>query len=261
MAGVLASRKDRVCTDLIAVHQGLVTALKARRDYAESWTDLGKTAAAMASLQIPPLAEQFTKLSDLFNEVAQIHLKLADAEDRNADDWRDVFERFDVVFRYNDQYNEAKFKYAEVTNELSQLQARIETEKAKQSWGKNELRYTQQEASAKAARIAALDRYRQILTLLRDAKIAYNKFKIRQLRHGWKLYAAALREAAEAEMDVFGRIKEHLQGLSVEGAQGELQRAATAQLAAPSPEAVDPGSIADTLGSAELAPAGGSAYD
>jgi hypothetical protein len=260
MAGVFASRKDRVCTDLIAVHEGLLASVQARREYARSWTDLGKTASGMASLQIPPLKDQFTKLSELFNDAAQIHLKLADAEDRNADDFRDVFERFDVVFRYNDQYNDAKIKYAEATNELAQIRDRIAVEKELPSWGKVEMKYTQQEGIAKANRIAALDRYKQQVALLLNAQQAYIKFKVRQFSHGWKLYAAALKEASEAELDVFARIKEHLQGLSLDGPEGALQLAATAQLAASPVEAI-PQEVIDAPDGLQQPAAEDPAYD
>jgi hypothetical protein len=254
MASILASRKDRVCTDLIAVHNGLLSAVQARREYAQAWTEFGTTACAMASLQIPQLGAQFTTLSGLFNEIAAIQNALADAEDRNADDFRDVFERFDVVFRLNDEYNAAKARDAEAVYALKELRARIATEREKPSWPKLEIKFTQQEAAARAERIAALERYKMVLALLLKAKIGYNRFKVRQLRHGWTLYADALREAAEKEIDAFGRIREHLRGLSLDGLSEAVD-----ELAAAAPEPVPPEQIADALGAA--APAGDSAYD
>jgi hypothetical protein len=122
MAGFIASHKDRLCNELLATYQYLCACVESRRDYAESWTRLGNSICAMGSEQVPEVQQSFRDLRALFEEISQIHMTLALAEDRTAEDWRDVIERYSVVFRVNDAHNEQKFLFDSETQSLAETQ-------------------------------------------------------------------------------------------------------------------------------------------
>jgi hypothetical protein len=207
MAGIFAGKKDRLCNEMLLVHQGLLDAISARRDYARSWSDLGTRVASMGISQIPQLQQQFTDLASLFGEVAEIHTTLLAAETRNADDFRDVFERFEVVYNTSNEYSDRKADFRSAAATLAATRAKIETERAKPTWSKVQSKLVHQEAKDKMSKEIALGRYKDRLRRFIDVKIKYNKFKTGRMRHGWVLYATALRTASKAEIDVFGRIR------------------------------------------------------
>jgi hypothetical protein len=248
MAGLLASARELICDDLIATHNGLVAAVQARREYARSWTKFGKAINTMAYGQLPPLASEFEKLSDLFNEVAEIHATLSDVEDRNADDFRDIYERFDVLYRQSHVNSEAKAEFMSAFAAYEAIKKQVQVEREKPTWAKVELKFLQQEAGAKGMLRAARDRYRGTLQELVRVREAYTAFKIRRLRSGFLLYVRALRQASEKELDVFARIQELLSGLSL---SGEAAAALDAQLVAAPPEAVAPEAIVAVIEAAE----------
>ena len=85
-------------------YNALVQTSSYRKAYAKSWSDFGSTACAMMASQIPELKAQFEEMRKLFNDVSEIHVLLAEL--RNAEDFRDVIERFAVCYRANeDAYN------------------------------------------------------------------------------------------------------------------------------------------------------------
>jgi hypothetical protein len=251
MAGLLASARELVCNDLIATHNGLVAAVNARREYARSWTKLGTALNVLGSGQLPPLASEFEKLTGLFKEVAEIHTTLADAEDRNADDLRDIYERFEVLYRQSHINSEGKAEFNTAYTAYEAIKKQVAIEREKPGWPKVELKFLQQEAGAKGMLKAALDRYKGTLAELVRVRETYNAFKIRRFRGGFFLYVRALREASEKELDVFTRIQDLLRGLSL---SGEAAQAVGEQLDAPPPEAVAPEEIARVIEAADPPP-------
>jgi hypothetical protein len=237
MAGLLATGRELLCEDLLATHGGLVAALQARRAYARAWSHLGSALHALASAQLPALAPAFERLSALLAGVAEIHAALADAEEANAEDFRDIFERFAVLYRQALVNSEAKAGFAGARAAHAAAAQAVAAARGTPAWAKAELRLLQQEAGAKAMLRAARDRYRATLRELARVREAYTAFKIRRLRAGFLRYARALREASERERGAFARIAELLGALG----PGEAAAAVGAQLAAAPPGAAAPG--------------------
>jgi hypothetical protein len=129
------------------------------------------------------------------------------AEIRNAEDFRDVFERFEVVYQASTQYTERKAAFREAAAALDATGKKIKAEEGKPTWPRVQSKLVHQEAKEKMNREVALGRYKDILQRFIDAKIRYNRFKVSRMRHGWVLYAQALRTASKAEVDVFGRVR------------------------------------------------------
>jgi hypothetical protein len=245
MSVSLLSRPAAICSDMIATYQGLLAAVQGRREYAHSWADFGRTAAEMVSLEIPQLRADLEKLRALFEEVAQIHFELANAEERNAEDFRDVVERFAVLYRQTEAHSDDKRIYTAALVAVGNLtKARAEDSvKPPKLDGKG----LSEEAAAKAVLRVARNRYAATLESLMHSRASYHALKVRRLRHGWLLYVEAMKKAAEKEMDVFARIGKALKALSLDG--GMAQEIA-ARLAAPEPVGVAPEAISAVVDAA-----------
>ena len=222
------------------VYRGLHSASEARLQYAKGWEDFGKTSAIMLTSQIPELEAQFQELEKLFAEVAAIHRKLAQEESRNAEDFRDVIERFSVVYRVSEEYSTRKQQWKEACEAFDSANKKIELEKLKGTYAKNQVKLEANLAAAKKEKSDFLRRIKRKCQQLIDEKNKYNKFKIRRFRSGWTRYANALKVASEAEIDVYGRIRDYLSQLNVEHPEAAkvAEAAVTEQLSKPAPAPV-----------------------
>lgn len=237
---IFASRKDQLCKDMDIVYHGLHNASEARLQYAKGWEDFGKTSAIMLTSQIPELEAQFNELEKLFGEVAAIHRKLAQEEGRNAEDFRDVIERFSVVYRVSEEYSARKQQWREACDAFDNASKKIEVEKLKGTYTKNQVKLEANLAAAKKDKSDFLRRIKRKCQQLIDEKNKYNKFKIRRFRSGWTRYSNALKAASEAEIEVYGRIRDYLSQLNVEHPEAAkvAEAVVNEQLSKPAPEPV-----------------------
>ena len=213
MLTVFQFGKDKLCADMSAVYDGLISAVKHRREYAKSWTSFGQNASVMAISQLPDHKEKLEEFAKLFAEVGEIHMELANKEERNAEDFRDVIERFAVVYRVNEEYNIRKEQWDDACKELEKAQRTIDVESQKPTYSSKAPKLQANLEKAKQLKRDCLRRYkRKVLQFIR-VKEQYCKFKVRRIKHGFLLYAEAMREAARKEMDVFVRIRDHLNNL------------------------------------------------
>ncbi|KAK8834330.1 hypothetical protein M9Y10_032775 [Tritrichomonas musculus] len=234
---IFASKKDQLCKDMDVVYHGLHNASEARLQYAKGWEDFGKTSAIMLTSQIPELETQFQELEKLFTEVANIHRQLAQEESRNAEDFRDVIERFSVVYRVSEEYSTRKQQWKEACDNFDSANKKIEIEKLKGTYQKNQAKLEANLAAAKKEKSDFLRRIKRKCQQLIDEKNKYNKFKIRRFRSGWTRYSNALKVASEAEIDVYGRIRDYLSQLNIENPEAAkvAEAAVNEQLSKPAP--------------------------
>lgn len=231
----------KLCGDMIAVYEHLSTTVKHRREYAKSWTDFMTSIQRMTLTQIPELKDGFAELASLVEQFTQIHTTLADKEERTAEDLRDVYERFEILFRAGEEVVRRRVAYGEASKALQTLEVRIKVEETRPNYDKIRYKFEKELAIAKTNKADALRRLKNALIAVIEHKRLYDSFKIRRLSHGWHLYAAALREAAEQELDVFVKIRNHLATLdnAIEGVQDAVQFLESAPTA-PAPEPVPP---------------------
>jgi hypothetical protein len=217
MAGIFASRKEQICTDLISIFDGLTRAASHRRDCAKAWRELGKATYDMAISQIPEFEEPLKGIKDCFFELSDIHIELAGKEERNAEDVRDVIERYYVIYRVNEEYVKARHAYDDATADLQEVQRKYQTSMTASNQSKLEASLI----SAKGKKSAALYEVKVRLAALIQAKDAYNKFKVRRFKHGWNLYGQGMKTVSEKEIVVFTKVRKHLAEIAEFGPEGQ----------------------------------------
>jgi DNA repair exonuclease SbcCD ATPase subunit len=253
MCAALFGGKGELSNDMTVVYEGLAMTYKNRRDYAKSWVELGKKIEEMMKGQIPSLQDSFKRLTEMLEEFAKIHEELADKEERSSEDFRDILERYAVIFRVREEYDMRKAQFAESCVRLDEIHRKIENESVKANWEKNRVKYEALLEDAKADKTDWLRRYKRKTAQMIAVKDAYNKFKVRRMRHGWFLYADAMKEAAQKEMEILLRMRHLLEGLSADGVAEELSTAISGQLATPAPAAVDMSAVQQALSAPPVA--------
>jgi hypothetical protein len=210
----LLSRPTAICSDLITVYEGLLSAANGRRQYAASWSDFGRKSVALITSELPQLRPDIERICALFDEFAQIHLDLAIAEERNSDDIRDVVERFAILFRDTEVHHTESVRYTDALQNLERvMKAKSDPD---QPFLDVNAKLLQDEMAAKAEFQVARERYARTLEGVIAIRAGYHEFKIKRIRHGWTVYIEAMKQAAEKEMDVLARIQSELGGLSLD---------------------------------------------
>ena len=136
--------------------------------------------------------------------------------ERSAEDIRDVFERFEVLYRVNEEYGIRKEQLAEANRKLTETHAKIEAEKNKGTYEKNKQKLEASLELARKDKTDALRRIKRKVRQLMHVKETYNKFKVKRFRQGFTRYNDALREASQNEIQKLTQIREFMSALSVE---------------------------------------------
>lgn len=240
-------RRDQLCNDMTIVYHALSAACQHRRAYAKSWTAFGVTAEQMGISQVSEMRDKFGTLRELCAELGSVHQDLADSEERCAEDFRDVIERFYVLYRTNEEYLEAKRKYKATCETLLDIQYDM-NEAEKQEAEARRLKLEPREQRAKAEKHVQLIEFKKKVAHLLHVKKSYNNFKVSRMRHAFVTYGDGIKAAAEREVEIYKRMQTLLSELTLDEAATE---AVAAQLAEPAPAPVPPETVAAQIATPE----------
>ena len=224
MFNIFKSKKEILLTEMHEIYAGLFAASEGRKKYAQSWVELANYIKLMILTQNPQIEGKLDRFVDLFGQIGQCHSRLAEAELRNAEDFRDVAERFSVVFRSNDEYIQQKRKFREYEADLKEAIAKNETEKSKSNYAKNQAKLEGNIERLKGLKQEALDETKRKLQVLIDTREKYNQFKVRRFTHGWTTYGTALKTESEKEAELLTQVEELLNELKGELESGTAQQ-------------------------------------
>jgi hypothetical protein len=197
------------------MYQAILTESKHRFIYADSWASFGRASLALVRSTTPELTDPFVEIANWCGKLGLIHHQLAEAQQRTADDFRDIFERSKVVERVSQELQTVQGWYADASVQLSQAIA-------------NKADATNVSSSAETAALLqrGIDRakehkneYKQLLKQkvaeLIQAKEKYAIFRIRKLKGGLIGYLGGLKTAAKCEVVVIDNLKKLMGKLSV----------------------------------------------
>ena len=209
--------KDPVLNDMVTSAKSLMGAATVRQKYAADWRKFGEKLKAFVNSQNPDVAEKMQTLSDLLNEVGDAEDALALDEIRNADDFRDIIERYAVLFRVNEEYLQAKLAYKRATDALADAIQKDKVESTKPTYDRNRPKLLAAIERSKGQKRASLLRFKEQTEALIDQRGRYTRFKVRKMVEGWTRYGNGLKKMCEVETDIFQRVKEVLNELRESG--------------------------------------------
>jgi hypothetical protein len=196
---------------MVSVHEYLDKAATARKRYSDSWKNLGRMLQGMIIGQTSVISGQISQFTSLINEIADVHSRLAAEELRNAEDFRDIFERYEVMYRANTEYSNAKTLFLAASKDLESARKKNETEKTKPDYeAKRRVKLEAEIEKGKSAKAKYLELVKTNLANLITQREKYDKFKVRRLCEGWTRYGHALKIESENESAIIDRIQECL---------------------------------------------------
>lgn len=237
---IFASRKDVLCQEMKNAYNALVQTSEARKVYAQSWCDFGSTACAMLTSQIPELKKDFEQFRALCTQLSIAYRNLSEGEMRNAEDFRDVIERYAVVYRAFNEMFDAKDKYLSMNEKYQALKEKSKVAAKKPNNENAVSKLNLKVADAKEATIEALKNLINCTETVKTEKGKYNLFKIKRMKQGWVRYTNSLKTASEEEIRIFTQMKELIFRLNVKnpGAARTFETKVQEQLEVPNPEPV-----------------------
>jgi hypothetical protein len=198
--------------------RSLLVASDHRRKYGNAWRTVSTTFGKLLMSQSPNDSRQAERLTELLDRLADVELSLSEAEGRGADDFRDIIERYDVLFRVNESYLQAKSNYQLACQELEAAIQADQAEQQKASYQKNKFLLQAKVIHMKDGKRKAIKAFRAATLTLIDCRTKYTTFKVRRLTHGWSVYGTTLLKTVQAETAIFTEIKEILIGFKKSGA-------------------------------------------
>ncbi|OHT17291.1 hypothetical protein TRFO_41129 [Tritrichomonas foetus] len=211
---------DTLISDMWVIAKGLMGSGEAREKYSASWTKFGTKLAVLVNSQASESYDACAKVVEQINKVAEIHKTLSISEKRSAEDFRDIIERYYVVFRANKHYQECKAAYARAGENLENAKKKEMIESLKAGNPKNKAKLEFNVQKAKEDKIAALERLKQSVRDMLQARQKYNAFKIKRLVSGWTRYGEAMKVACEAEAATFDALRSEISQLRESGGAG-----------------------------------------
>ena len=206
-----SSKKTILLQDMVNIHEYLDKASTARTKYASSWRNLGRMIQAMIIGQTTVISGQISQFTSLINEIADVHSRLAAEELRNAEDFRDIFERYEVMYRANSEYGDAKSLFLAASKDLESARKKNEAEKTRPDYeAKRRVKLEAEIEKGKSAKAKYLELLKTKLSVFITSREKYNRFKVRRLCEGWTRYGHALKIESENESAIIDRIQECL---------------------------------------------------
>lgn len=207
------THRDPIVNIMVRSAKGLMEAGEARKKYANDWRKIGQSLKVMVTSQNPDVADRMQTLCDLFGEIAAAEDALADDEIRNADDFRDIVERYGVLYRVNEEYMHARMANDRATEALKEATAKDQLESTKPTYERNRPKLLAAVEKAKGVKRATVDRLRDMTKALIEQRSKYTHFKVRKMIEGWTRYGTGMKRMCDTEMEVFQRIKDLLSEL------------------------------------------------
>jgi len=213
MFSLFQSKKEVLLSEIHTVHAGLHAAGESRMKYADSWTKFGQFVKSLVLTQNGDIESYMDRLISLFEQISESQRRLAAAEIRNSEDFRDVAERFSVVFRSNEEYIEAKRIFRELKSKLKDAIQLNDTESKKPTYEKNKAKLEANIEKLREQSRQQLEKTKATLDVLIQVREKYNKFKVRRFTQGWTLYGNALKVESAKEAELLGQVEELLNEL------------------------------------------------
>ena len=212
---LLASyKKDQLCENMDYIYSGLLEEVKAREDYSKSLKNLGTCLVELVKAEIPQFEKEFQEISDLLSQYSDSNSQFAQAQHRNADDFRDVSERFFVVYRINVEYVMLNNAYVDALTAYNDAKSKNESQKSSPKYDQMKEKL---EANIKSSFEALEKCYEDRKVKLEQfiiAKEKYSDFKVRRFKQGWTRYTNGLKTFIETNTGILNEIRAKLQGLA-----------------------------------------------
>ena len=209
----LLTNKNVKIQDMINTYQNLKLAGDNRIIFANSWEKLGISLQTMVLSQAPYLVDKMNQFIQYLKELKESEIRLANAEIRSAEDFRDVFERYAVMFRVNEEVIDARNRFKNATEALNQAKIKSEKAKSKEDYSEKHQKKVEKCTQEKKDALEAVKaKYNELI----NTREKYNAFKLRRMLEGWTRYGHALKVENEAQDEIYAKIIEVLQSMKNE---------------------------------------------
>lgn len=231
MQRILFPKKAPMIETMENIYTGLANMGGARIRYAQSLVDYAKKLLIVIENAVPEFTDKFQEILKLYEELAKVHLVLAKVECRVSEDFRDPVERYKVLERFTQRYENEKDHYDLASAELIDSLARKLVEEKRSDYFKVQAQVEDKILHARANKRAARDVLKTSISDLIAQRKKYNNFKARRLAAAYTRYVNAVKPAMEQHAIINSKIAEVFNQMIVNGLPEEV--AQVAQEAAP----------------------------
>jgi hypothetical protein len=156
---------------------------------------------------VPECAEGWWDVCGLFSRLSDIHRELAEQQHRSADEFRDVFERQNVIQRITDEYRNLHGAFNRASDQLVHATVNKANEQVRSSYTRLERALNEAIQRAISAKRRTADDLKAKLRELIEQRQRFTRYKTRKLASGFVGYVVAVKAALEQEIDAIASIE------------------------------------------------------
>lgn len=177
-------------TAILQIVNGITKQSEGLNNMSESFSQFSLHLLEVVTEAAPEYVDIIEHVTNVYDDVVQLHLDHAKILERVADDIRDIYERNLVIKRLTNEYNTAENNYAK---------AKADYQKYK---GKSN------EANYKMKAKSALEKTKETLKALHDQKQKFIPFVNRRISHAVSFYTVAMTKSCSKEADLMNKAAE-----------------------------------------------------
>lgn len=220
-AKLLIAKREKNVEPMIKIYDGMKKSSKNRIRYSDKWMKFVESVQAVASSQNEEVGEYFSKFAEIGTQIANLNLDLGTQERRNAEDFRDVFERYEALMEKTKRYTKCKSDYKKASKDYVESMNKDAQEQQKPNYSTKRFKIQENIEKCKDRKIRKLQKVKDALADLIDARKRYNDFKVRRFSEGFTRYGTSLKHAIEDEIELLEQLKASIVDLKFYGKTSE----------------------------------------
>jgi tetratricopeptide (TPR) repeat protein len=209
--------RDPIVDKLELFANALAAASRARASYAASWAPFGLCLQTLVMAKNPGVSSVFPTLLQFISQVSSAESDFSKALVRASDDFRDVVERYGVLYRQNEAYFELHIAFERASEALANAVADDAAERGKAGYERSRARFERAIVAARETKRRTLAAARTAVQELIVTRERYKRFKLRRTEQGWRGYAEAAQEFARRETEAFTGMRKEIEALKAAG--------------------------------------------
>jgi hypothetical protein len=201
----IQQRKDKIVAKL----QNVVDTRKLQNDYLKESLIFEKEIISnlndLVKQEVPEFQEAFAKITGIYSEAVAEDSNFLSQKVRSVEDINDIQERFTVVVRQNQKYQDAKENLKEATQAYDRAKLRYDQELSKN--GPNLSKLSVKVAECSTAWKNAIEQLKTETLLFIEQKKKFNAFRARRIKSSYKTLGTATKESTNAMATLYENMK------------------------------------------------------
>lgn len=181
------------------------------RQMADSMLQFSTILVKLTTKECPEFLDKANKFAEILNKVMEYEKIIANAEERMAEDLRDIAIRYEVVAKLSSTIESKKKQLATAESQIIEAKRGIASSKRALGGNTQSLKCQGDLANAEKRKVELKKQLQENLETFIQMKEKYAQFKINRMRHGFSNLGQQIHSSLLAEKELFEQLRQECQ--------------------------------------------------